>query len=542
MRGMEMDRATSTSRCASFPGYGKLSGKSLDELRAGERVAVERSKRDPLDFVLWKQAKPGEPQWPSQWGAGRPGWHIECSAMASELLGKTFDIHGGGPDLIFPHHENEIAQSEGAHRRAARQCLDALRRAASRRRKNVEVARQLLDDPRRAEEVRRRSAALFSVAPALSQPDCVHRSADRRGAHGAESPVHRAARHRADELPLDWDEPHARRFDDAMDDDFNTPIALAALFDLASEINRSKSSRLAAQLRAPWRHTRNAAAGSGAVSATAPTSDTAGIEAADLGAARRRRRRRISRKPIGFAKHCSIKVSCSKTALTVRRGVVSSAGLPHRLHSRREYRAFRPTYWTRAKRALAAKDPTMARIIAAHPRVKLQSRGDAFMTLARAIVGQQISVKAADAVWLRFCAACGETDAAKRSCGAGATTLRRCGLSDRKVEYIRDLAAHFVSGRVDPSRFGEQDDEEIIAELVDIRGIGRWTAEMFLMFNLLRPNVLPLDDLGLLKAVSVNYLDGAQSRAGKGGRGWQQAGRSVGALAQRRDMVSMAQS
>jgi cysteinyl-tRNA synthetase len=98
----------------SFPRYGRLSGRSLDELRAGERVAVDASKRDPLDFVLWKKAKPGEPQWPSRWGEGRPGWHIECSAMASELLGQTFDIHGGGPDLIFPHHENEIAQSEGA--------------------------------------------------------------------------------------------------------------------------------------------------------------------------------------------------------------------------------------------------------------------------------------------------------------------------------------------------------------------------------------------------------------------------------------------
>src|SRR4029453_285641 len=98
-----------------FPGYGKLSGRSLDELRAGERVAVDASKHDPLDFVLWKRANPGEPQWESPWGAGRPGWHIECSAMASELLGQTFDIHGGGPDLIFPHHENEIAQSEGAY-------------------------------------------------------------------------------------------------------------------------------------------------------------------------------------------------------------------------------------------------------------------------------------------------------------------------------------------------------------------------------------------------------------------------------------------
>jgi len=97
-----------------FPRYGQLSGKSLDDLRAGERVTVGEGKRDPLDFVLWKRAKPGEPQWDSKWGPGRPGWHIECSAMASELLGRQFDIHGGGPDLVFPHHENEIAQSEGA--------------------------------------------------------------------------------------------------------------------------------------------------------------------------------------------------------------------------------------------------------------------------------------------------------------------------------------------------------------------------------------------------------------------------------------------
>ena len=173
-------------------------------------------------------------------------------------------------------------------------------------------------------------------------------------------------------------------------------------------------------------------------------------------------------------------------------------------------------YWSRAKRALAAKDATLGGIIAAYPRVRMESRGDAFVTLARSIVGQQISVKAAAAIWLRFCAACGETTP-KGILRRRATTLRRCGLSDRKVEYIRDLAAHFVSGKVDPSRFGEEDDEDIIAELVDIRGIGRWTAEMFLMFNLLRPNVLPLDDLGLLKAVSLHYLDGAPvlGRAGR---------------------------
>jgi DNA-3-methyladenine glycosylase II len=169
--------------------------------------------------------------------------------------------------------------------------------------------------------------------------------------------------------------------------------------------------------------------------------------------------------------------------------------------------ATRPVYWSRARRALAASDPTLARIIAAHPRVALASRGDAFTTLARAIVGQQISVRAAEAVWGRFCSACGELTP-QRVLRRRAATLRASGLSDRKVEYIRDLCEHFISGRVQPARFAEQDDETIIADLTDIRGIGRWTAEMFLIFTLLRPNVLPLDDLGLLRAISVNYLDG----------------------------------
>jgi DNA-3-methyladenine glycosylase II len=178
--------------------------------------------------------------------------------------------------------------------------------------------------------------------------------------------------------------------------------------------------------------------------------------------------------------------------------------------------AARPEYWTRARRALAQRDATMARIIRAHPRVALVSRGDAFTTLARSIVGQQISVKAAQAVWNRFTVCVG--DVTPRSVlRRRAPTLRACGLSDRKVEYIRDLAQHFTGGRVDPARFAEQGDEDIIKELVDIRGIGRWTAEMFLIFNLLRPNVLPLDDLGLLKAVSLNYFEG-EPLAGKDGR------------------------
>jgi DNA-3-methyladenine glycosylase II len=171
----------------------------------------------------------------------------------------------------------------------------------------------------------------------------------------------------------------------------------------------------------------------------------------------------------------------------------------------------RPHYWPRARRALAAADPVLARIIRRHPRVALASRGDPFSTLARSIVGQQISVKAADAVWSRLSAACPPMTPASLL-RRRATTLRAAGLSERKVGYLRDLAAHFADGRVDPDALAAMDDEAVIARLTDIRGIGRWTAEMFLIFNLMRPNVLPLDDLGLLKAVSLHYLDGAPTR------------------------------
>ncbi len=233
-----------------FPGYGKLSGKSLDDLRAGERVAVERSKRDPLDFVLWKQAKPTEPSWPSQWGAGRPGWHIECSAMASETLGKTFDIHGGGPDLIFPHHENEIAQSEGAHgvplanvwmhcgalrvgdEKMSKSLGNMMTIRDALKKYDAEVLRFFLLRPHYRSQIAFTEALIVEARTALSRLYTALRDTE------------------ADALPLDWEEPHARRFRDAMNDDFNTPIALAVLFDLASEINRSSSPRLAAQLRA----------------------------------------------------------------------------------------------------------------------------------------------------------------------------------------------------------------------------------------------------------------------------------------------------
>lgn len=172
----------------------------------------------------------------------------------------------------------------------------------------------------------------------------------------------------------------------------------------------------------------------------------------------------------------------------------------------------KPEYWDRAKRALSRSDPVMCEIIRRHPRTHLVPRGDAFQTLARAIVGQQISVKAAQSVWERFAAAA-TTVTPQAVCALDATVLRRCGLSARKVEYIADLAAHFASGRLVPERWQALDDEAVIAELVDVRGIGRWTAEMFLIFNLLRPDVLPVDDLGLQKAVRVSYRDGRKITA-----------------------------
>ncbi|MCX7892269.1 MAG: DNA-3-methyladenine glycosylase 2 family protein [Burkholderiales bacterium] len=166
-----------------------------------------------------------------------------------------------------------------------------------------------------------------------------------------------------------------------------------------------------------------------------------------------------------------------------------------------------PHYWASAKRTLARRDSTLRRIIRAHPRVRLTSRGDAFQTLARSIVGQQISVKAADSVWRRLVAVAPAMtpDAILR---ARRARLAAAGLSQRKVEYIRDLAAHIAKGTIHPQRWPTMDDEAVIGELTAVRGIGRWTAEMFLIFNLLRPDVLPVDDLGLRRAVSLHYRDG----------------------------------
>ena len=165
-----------------------------------------------------------------------------------------------------------------------------------------------------------------------------------------------------------------------------------------------------------------------------------------------------------------------------------------------------PDYWPTACAELGAADPVMAALIARYPDAILADRGDPFQTLARAIVGQQISVKAADSVWARF------SEFARHVTPEHIVTLElealaACGLSRRKAEYLRDLAGHFVDGRVKPARWKKMDDEAVIVELTDVRGIGRWTAEMFLIFSLRRPDVWPVDDIGLQKAVALHYLN-----------------------------------
>ena len=232
-----------------FPGYGKLSGKSLDELRAGERVEVDASKEDPLDFVLWKRSKPQEPSWPSRWGAGRPGWHIECSAMSRDLLGQPFDIHGGGQDLQFPHHENEIAQSEGAsggrfakywmHNGFVRVDEEKMSKSLG----NFFTVREVLKKYD-AEVVR------FFIARAHYRSPLNYSDSHLDDAKSALARLYTALRGAAaGGGGVDWNEPHARRFKAAMDDDFNTPEAVAVLFEMATRINAGERG-LAPQLRA----------------------------------------------------------------------------------------------------------------------------------------------------------------------------------------------------------------------------------------------------------------------------------------------------
>ncbi|GGP19802.1 DNA-3-methyladenine glycosylase family protein [Silvimonas iriomotensis] len=168
----------------------------------------------------------------------------------------------------------------------------------------------------------------------------------------------------------------------------------------------------------------------------------------------------------------------------------------------------RPPYWDEATAALAAADPVLAALIAQFPNISLRGRGDAWQTLARSIVGQQISVKAAESVWNRFLGALGGELSSAAVLALQTTQLRECGLSGRKVEYLQDLSRHHIAGRLDMTVWQDWDDEAVIKELIAIRGIGRWTAEMFLMFSMLRPNILPLDDIGVVNAIARLYNQG----------------------------------
>ncbi len=236
-----------------FPGYGKLSGKSLDELQAGERVAVDDGKHDPLDFVLWKSAKPTEPaevKWDSPWGQGRPGWHIECSAMGCEMLGESFDIHGGGADLQFPHHENEIAQSEGATGKTFARTwmhngfINVDNEKMSKSLGNFFTIRDVLKEFD-AETVR-----FFVVRSHYRSPlnySDVHLNDARSALKRLYTALSLVA---ADEVEIDWAQPQAARFKAAMDEDFGTPEAVAVLFELAVEVNRSQCAQTAGLLKA----------------------------------------------------------------------------------------------------------------------------------------------------------------------------------------------------------------------------------------------------------------------------------------------------
>lgn len=241
-----------------FQGYGKLSGKSLDQLRAGERVAVDDGKQDPLDFVLWKAAKAEEPadaKYDSAYGAGRPGWHIECSAMSCSLLGEHFDIHGGGLDLQFPHHENEIAQSEGASGKPFvnywlhNGFVNVDNEKMSKSLGNFFTIRDVL------QKYDGETIRFFMLRTHYRSP-FNYSDVGLDDARAGLSRLYTALEPLGDVsvAPVDWNDPHAARFKTAMDEDFNTPIALAVLFELAAELNRSRSLSVAVLLKSLASH------------------------------------------------------------------------------------------------------------------------------------------------------------------------------------------------------------------------------------------------------------------------------------------------
>lgn len=223
----------------SFPDYGKLSGRKLDQLIAGKRVEIQQEKRDPLDFVLWKMAKAHEPAWDSPWGSGRPGWHIECSAMSTHCLGDHFDIHGGGHDLQFPHHENEIAQSQGAtgkpfvniwmHNGFVRSGEEKMSKSLN----NFFTVREILEEFR-AEEIR-----FFILASHYRSP-LQYTAENLQEAATALRGLYKALHNTAIDQPID--QTYLSRFRESMDDDFNTPQAIALLHELAHHINIARDS------------------------------------------------------------------------------------------------------------------------------------------------------------------------------------------------------------------------------------------------------------------------------------------------------------
>ncbi len=230
-----------------FKNYGQLSGKNLEDLQAGERVEVDTAKRNPMDFVLWKMAKEGEPFWESPWGKGRPGWHIECSAMSTCCLGNSFDIHGGGMDLQFPHHENEIAQSEGAtgekfvnlwmHNGFVRINEEKMSKSLG----NFFTVREVLKQYR-PEIVR------FFILSSHYRSPLNYSDESLNDAAAGLTRLYTALRD-VEIVETDIDSEHKTRFEEAMNDDFNTPVALAILFDVARELNKTKSPILAATLK-----------------------------------------------------------------------------------------------------------------------------------------------------------------------------------------------------------------------------------------------------------------------------------------------------
>jgi cysteinyl-tRNA synthetase len=224
---------------SKFADYGKLSGKKIDELRAGERVEIDAGKADPLDFVLWKAAKPGEPSWPSKYGDGRPGWHIECSAMSNSLLGNHFDIHGGGKDLQFPHHENEIAQSESCNGEKFvnywmhNGFVNVNEEKMSKSLGNFFVLREVLENYR-AEEVR------YFIVASHYRSELNYSQEQLDNARAALQRLY-AALQDTESVDMPVDSEYQQRFEQALNDDFNTASAVSVLFDLARDVNRAKS-------------------------------------------------------------------------------------------------------------------------------------------------------------------------------------------------------------------------------------------------------------------------------------------------------------